>query len=170
MGYVSENLMPDEKIIYKGEISFISTILPFCIFFLLFLCFFIPSVYLLKYNMEYSFYSVFIFLLFCIPASIVFGLFSFLSFFDFIDYFTYEFIMTNKRIIGKGGFIRHFSFEQYLDKIDSLEVEQGILGRIFKYGYIGYNTSGSKNGMGRIKNPIQLKNKINNYIFENFKK
>jgi len=49
---------------------------------------------------------------------------------------TSEFVITNKRIIIKTGFISRKTLEMNLSKIESVNVEQGILGRILGYGTI----------------------------------
>lgn len=45
-----------------------------------------------------------------------------------------EFVITNRRIIIKTGIISRTSFEMNLSKIESVNVDQSIAGRIFNYG------------------------------------
>ena len=45
-----------------------------------------------------------------------------------------EIIVTNRRIIFKTGFISRSSIEMNLDKVESVLVRQGILGRILDFG------------------------------------
>jgi len=47
---------------------------------------------------------------------------------------TTEIIVTNRRVIYKTGFISRNSIEMNLDKIESVLVQQGILGRMLDYG------------------------------------
>lgn len=61
-------------------------------------------------------------LLFLIPAA--------------ITYFTTELAITNKRVIAKFGLIRRDTIEMNITKIESIQIEQGVLGRIFNYGSI----------------------------------
>ena len=49
---------------------------------------------------------------------------------------TTEIAVTDRRIIYKRGFIRRRTIEMHLDKVESVDVEQSILGRIFNYGDI----------------------------------
>jgi uncharacterized membrane protein YdbT with pleckstrin-like domain len=49
---------------------------------------------------------------------------------------TTEIAVTDRRIIYKVGFIRRRTIEMHLDKVESVDVEQTILGRIFNYGDI----------------------------------
>lgn len=83
---------------------------------------------------------------------------------------TTEFAIANKRLIGKCGFIRRRSIEQHLSSIDSATVDQGIFGRIFNFGWIVTGNAGSAQGIDGIAKPLELRNKINTYIFENIKK
>src|SRR3979490_2865203 len=47
---------------------------------------------------------------------------------------TTETDVTNLRVIHKTGFIKRRSFEMSLDKVESVDVNQSILGRILNYG------------------------------------
>jgi uncharacterized membrane protein YdbT with pleckstrin-like domain len=53
-----------------------------------------------------------------------------------------ELAVTSKRIIAKFGFIRRSTVELRHDKVESLQVEQGIIGRIFDFGSIVVTGSG----------------------------
>ena len=48
--------------------------------------------------------------------------------------FTTETDVTNLRIVHKTGFIKRRTFEMALDKVESVDVNQSILGRILDYG------------------------------------
>jgi uncharacterized membrane protein YdbT with pleckstrin-like domain len=47
---------------------------------------------------------------------------------------TTETDVTNMRVVHKTGFIKRRSFEMALDKVESVDVAQSILGRILNYG------------------------------------
>ena len=47
---------------------------------------------------------------------------------------TTETDVTNLRVVHKTGFITRKTFEMSLDKIESVDVDQSIAGRIFDYG------------------------------------
>jgi uncharacterized membrane protein YdbT with pleckstrin-like domain len=49
---------------------------------------------------------------------------------------TTEIAVTDRRIIYKRGFVRRRTIEMHLDKVESVDVDQTILGRIFNYGDI----------------------------------
>ena len=54
----------------------------------------------------------------------------------YIRFKSTEMAVTTKRVIVKHGFIRRNTIEINLNKIESLQVEQGVLGRIFNFGTI----------------------------------
>lgn len=60
-----------------------------------------------------------------------------------IRYKTTELAVTNKRIIAKFGFISRTTIELNLRKAESIQVHQGILGRIFNFGSIVISGGGS---------------------------
>jgi uncharacterized membrane protein YdbT with pleckstrin-like domain len=47
---------------------------------------------------------------------------------------TTETDVTNLRVVHKSGFIKRRTFEMSLDKVESVDVNQSILGRILNYG------------------------------------
>ena len=75
-----------------------------------------------------------------------------------IDWYTCEFAITNKRIIIKVGFISRRTIEMNLAKIESVTVDQGILGRILGYGNITViGTGGTREPFHRIRSPLDFR-------------
>ncbi len=60
-----------------------------------------------------------------------------------IKYFTTELAITNKRVIAKFGLISRSTIEINIQKIESIQVNQGILGRIFNFGSIVISGAGN---------------------------
>lgn len=60
-----------------------------------------------------------------------------------LRYVTTELAFTNKRVIAKFGFISRSTIELNLSKVESLQVNQGILGRIFNYGTLVISGAGN---------------------------
>ncbi|QCR38758.1 PH domain-containing protein [Nissabacter sp. SGAir0207] len=80
---------------------------------------------------------------------------------------TTELALTNKRVIAKFGFIRRTTVELRLDKVESLEVNQGIMGRLLGYGNIVVKgTGGTGTPIPSIKKPLDFRRIVNNYIEE----
>jgi len=52
----------------------------------------------------------------------------------YVRYKTTELAITSKRVIAKFGFISRRTVEININKVESIQVDQGILGRIFNYG------------------------------------
>lgn len=61
----------------------------------------------------------------------------------FIRYKTTELAFTNKRVIAKFGFISRKTIELNINKVESIQVDQGILGRIFNYGTLVISGAGN---------------------------
>jgi len=53
-----------------------------------------------------------------------------------IKYRSTELAVTNKRVIAKFGFISRSTIELNVVKIESVQVEQGVIGRLFDFGSI----------------------------------
>lgn len=78
-----------------------------------------------------------------------------------IEYGTSEFAITNKRIIIKVGFISRRTLEMNLSKVESVNVNQGILGRILGYGtIIVIGTGGTKEPFESIADPLAFRKKF----------
>ncbi len=75
-----------------------------------------------------------------------------------IDYLTSEFAITNRRIIIKVGFISRRTLELNLSKVESVTVDQSIMGRILGYGnIIVIGTGGTKEPFGNICAPLEFR-------------
>lgn len=61
----------------------------------------------------------------------------------YIRYKSTELAVTTKRIIVKYGFIRRQTIEINLNKAESIQVDQGILGRIFDFGTLVISGTGT---------------------------
>lgn len=78
-----------------------------------------------------------------------------------IDKYTDEFAITNKRVIIKTGLISRKTFEMNHSKIESINVDQGILGRILGYGSISIvGSGGTREVFPNIKNPLEFRKKF----------
>ena len=61
----------------------------------------------------------------------------------YIRYKTTELAFTNKRVIAKFGFISRRTVELNINKVETIQVEQGILGRIFNFGTLVISGAGN---------------------------
>jgi uncharacterized membrane protein YdbT with pleckstrin-like domain len=72
-----------------------------------------------------------------------------------INYFSTELAITNKRVIAKFGFIRRTTIEINLSRIESIQVRQGLLGRVFDYGSIVVSGAGNPQApIPSVSNPL----------------
>lgn len=71
---------------------------------------------------------------------------------------TDEFAITNKRVIIKTGLISRKTFEMNHSKIESVNVDQSIMGRILGYGTIRIvGSGGTKEIFPKIKKPLEFR-------------
>jgi uncharacterized membrane protein YdbT with pleckstrin-like domain len=74
---------------------------------------------------------------------------------------TTETDVTNLRVVHKSGFIQRRTFEMSLDKVESVDVNQSILGRILDYGDVTILGIGEgKQTIATIASPLAFRNFI----------
>ena len=74
---------------------------------------------------------------------------------------TTETDVTNLRVVHKTGFIKRRSFEMSLDKVESVDVNQSIPGRILNYGDVTILGVGEgKETIDTIASPLAFRNFI----------
>ena len=82
----------------------------------------------------------------------------------FLRYVTTELAFTNKRVVAKFGFISRRTIELKLKKVESLQVNQGILGRIFNFGTIVISGAGNPQApIPGISNPMTFRRSFMEY-------
>ena len=78
-----------------------------------------------------------------------------------IRYKSTELAVTNKRVVAKFGFIRRSTVEIGVRKIESIQVHQGILGRMFDFGSIVMAGSGNPQApIPGISAPMQFRKRF----------
>ena len=146
MSYIDDNLMTGEEITYRAKLHWIVFRWP-VIWFVIALLFF-------SGGSDTSFVGGLFFLI-----AIVTGIAS------FINYSTSEFAVTNRRVLAKVGFIRRNSLEVLLTKVEGIQVNQGIFGRILGYGSIVVSgTGGSKDPFHRISAPLEFRRRVQEQV------
>ncbi|MDP3442383.1 MAG: PH domain-containing protein, partial [Ignavibacteria bacterium] len=86
----------------------------------------------------------------------------------FVRLKTSEFAITNKRIIAKTGFIRRNAKEILLSRVESIGVDQNVLGRVMSFGTIKITgTGGTQQIVKALTNPLVIRKRINQVV-ENF--
>jgi uncharacterized membrane protein YdbT with pleckstrin-like domain len=74
---------------------------------------------------------------------------------------TTETDVTNLRVVHKTGFIQRQTFEMSLDKVESVDVNQSILGRMLNYGNVSiFGVGEGKKTIDTIASPLEFRNYI----------
>lgn len=135
MSYVSESLSSGEQIVASATTHWIV---------------FVPGIIITLIG--FSFFPI------LIIGLIIIGL-------AFLKKVTTELAVTNKKVIGKWGVISRRTIEQRLDKVDSVQIVQGILGRILNYGSVQVNGSGlSATPIPGIADPLTFRRAVERAI------
>lgn len=73
--------------------------------------------------------------------------------------------VTNKRVIAKTGLISRHTVEQRIQKIESIRVNQGLLGRMLDYGTIMvHGTGGATTPIRNVAHPFAFKRAVESVI------
>lgn len=84
-----------------------------------------------------------------------------------IKYISTEAAATTKKVIFKTGFIRIDTLELRKEKIENIQVDQSIWGRILGYGDLTFiGTGGSPVVFKMIHDPVDTKRQIDNHLFK----
>jgi uncharacterized membrane protein YdbT with pleckstrin-like domain len=109
------------------------------------------------YRAQLSLWSQFVLLALGAILLPVFGLGLILWLWAWLICRTTELAITNKRIVSKSGIIRRSTTELRLDKIESIKVDQGLVGRLLNFGSITISgTGGDKTPLESIADPLQF--------------
>jgi uncharacterized membrane protein YdbT with pleckstrin-like domain len=145
MSYLDQVLQPGEKILYRTTVSW---------------TLFIPGIALLI--LAIIAYSALPSGLWANAALIIIGLPAlFLLARAWFTRWTTEIAVTNSRVILKRGFIRRHTIEMNMDKVESVDVDQSLLGRIFNYGNITVRGTGSSfEPLRMIDHPLRFRSQV----------
>lgn len=155
MSYAEENLMPGEKVMYEARLHWAAFLGPG-------LNIIIGIVALIISFTRTEEATV-------IACASVAGFWLFLALIGLLrvttTFMTTEFAVTNKRVIAKTGLVRRRSLELMLSKVESLGVQQPLLGRILNFGtIIVTGTGGTKEPFTNIVDPLALRKQVNDMI------
>jgi uncharacterized membrane protein YdbT with pleckstrin-like domain len=81
--------------------------------------------------------------------------------YPYIRQITSEFVITSKRVVVKRGLFARTTFEMNLNKIETVNVDQSIWGRIFGFGTITIvGTGGTHELVESISKPLEFRRKF----------
>ena len=139
MSYVQQSLLKDETVEYQANVS------PWA---------FAPRILFALIILIIGMNAGEAFILFFLVALLILGV-------AFVQYKTTELALTNKRIVAKFGFIKRETMELKLDKVESVQLGQGVLGRILGFGDVIVSGAGNpKAPIPYISNPMQFRTRV----------
>jgi len=146
MGYVETVLGPGELVTYKGRLHWIIYASGFAALGLE-LIFLLAAFIFPQIDEFVSRLSV---------ACVIFAAAVFAK--GWIRQTTTEIAVTNRRIIFKTGFFQRRTIEMHLDKVESVDVGQSILGRLLDYGTVVVRGTGAGiEPLSNIAEPLKLR-------------
>lgn len=78
-----------------------------------------------------------------------------------------EMAVTNKRVIIKVGYLTKRTIELFLSKVESVEVEQTVMGRMLGYGSITVRgTGGTNEPFNHVADPLEFRRQVQHQIEE----
>lgn len=146
MSFIDTNLLSGEEVFFRTKLHWI--------------IFSTPILWLLAAVIFYIYQpgNVIICLL-----PLLFGIGSTIS--TLVTYLTSEYGITNKRVLMKYGFIQIRSVDMFINKIESIIVNQSILGRILGFGSIVVcGVGGTKDPFFGIDQPLQFRKLVQEQI------
>lgn len=151
MGYVTNNLMSNERLIHVGEVHWFIFV-PGVVLFLL-------AIWLFNVATEEGLGPILGVIALCLAiASLIKAV---------IFKISTELAITSKRVIAKVGFISRKTVELNHSKVESFNIDQSILGRIFGFGTVVVcGTGGGKTPIPNIDDPLEFRKQAMNVVDE----
>src|SRR6476619_6377661 len=149
--YIDDILQPGEKVLYSTNAHWI--------FYLPSIAAWIVALFLFLLSRQTTTESI---VLLCLAAAAVVALVA--LYWTLSSWFhpgTTETDVTNMRVVHKTGFIKRRTFEMSLDKVESVDVNQSILGRMLNYGNVTIQGVGDgRRTITTITSPLAFRNAI----------
>lgn len=149
--YIDDILQPGEKVLYSTNAHWV--------FYLPAIAAWIAAIFLFLLSRQTTTEGI---VLLCLSASAVVAIVAlYWTVKAWFHRWTTETDVTNLRVVHKTGFIKRRTFEMSLDKVESVDVNQSILGRILNYGDVTVLGVGEgKETMSTIASPLEFRNHI----------
>ena len=149
MGYVERHLLPGEQVLYKTRLHWILFLRP-------------ALLMLIGIALGVACYQKVPqppWLWLIGPAIVLVGVGFGLV--HWVELMTSEFAVTSSRVIFKVGLIARYTTELLLAKVESIGVQQGLLGRLVNYGDITViGTGGTREVFRRVRDPVGFRNHV----------
>ncbi len=146
--YISKNLLPDEKILYRTKKHWIIFVTPFIL----------------------TIMTLFFFLNenpFVVMASYVLAIVTILSWLNqYLLYCASEFAITNKRIMMREGFFYRHTNESRLSTVSNVGATQSLLAQALGYGTVFVNTFGGETDtFTELDEPVKFQKKLQEFLY-----
>jgi uncharacterized membrane protein YdbT with pleckstrin-like domain len=146
--YISKNLLPDEKIIYRTKKHWIIFLTPLVLT-LMTLFFYLNSN---DYIVRISYILALVTLLHWLN--------------QFLLYYASEFAITDKRVMMREGFFYRHTNETRLSSIANVGINQSLLAQLLSYGTVFINTFGGEtDAFTELDEPIVFQKKLQELLY-----
>ena len=144
MSYSESHLLPGETIKYRGRLHWLP-FLPAYLLGALFTAIGVAGLVMQTWWLAIAGFAV------AIPAFV----------WIYIAKVTSEFCVTDQRVIIKVGFIRRRTVETMLGKVETIGVEQSLIGRVFDFGtMLVVGTGGTQDKFHNIADPLEFRRQV----------
>ena len=148
MGYVQRVLQPGEQVRHISSIHWIVYWLGVAVALLAVIAYWLSETRLLPGLWRYTAYAL------ALVAMV-------LLIQQWFQWWVTEIAVTNRRVIYKKGLVRRQTNEMNMDKVESVQIDQTILGRMLDYGDVTILGTGEGfETLRTIASPIELRNSI----------
>ncbi len=153
MSYVQQVLQPGETVVYETKLSW-AMYIPGGVLLLVAAVFFVVTHMIFDTTIWADIVNL------ILAAIAVFLLAQ-----EWFERWTTEIAITDRRIIFKRGFIRRDTIEMGVEKVESIDVNQSLLGRLFDFGDITIRGTGA--GLAPLRNidsPLDFRSHITGLV------
>lgn len=148
MGYVERHLLAGERVVYKTRLHWVLFVKPALV-----VLAGVALMVLLRQVQDPRWLWIFG------AAVALIGLVW--AFVHYVEVMTSEFAVTTSRLILKVGLISRYTTELLLAKVESIGVQQGLIGRLLNYGDLTVTgTGGAREVFRRVRDPIGFRNHV----------
>ncbi|MES2218174.1 MAG: PH domain-containing protein [Pseudomonadota bacterium] len=167
MSYIDQNLMPDEKIVFRTKKHVIIFMVP--VIFILFACILSSNVGFVG-NMNITFDQLtqhlpFVNHIHRMPAAIMLLLAIYTGLQQWLTYVTSDYVVTNRRVVMKEGFFDRYSCDTRLSTVSHVTVDQNLLAQAWNYGTVTINGfGGNQDRFIQLAKPLEFQKAVQSQL------
>jgi uncharacterized membrane protein YdbT with pleckstrin-like domain len=150
MSYLRSVLQPGETLLYESKISWTTFLPGLLVLVVALIVFMLLRVWIT--SVAWPAIAV---------GLILLALSLFMLFLAWFERWTTEIAITDRRIILKRGFIRRDTAEMHMEKVESVDVNQSLIGRMLDYGDVTVRGTGAGlETLRQIDAPLEFRNHV----------